>query len=408
MGVAGPCLLVVVLVAVPLLLLLLGYRPELGREQRGHPPQAIPRDPWSGQLRDGASGGNETAASPTAGHIPSVLSPISPTVGTVPSVPLATSSESRGQAGYNPRLQPETLALPPENQCLSFVAQVPSNNGLGHSHSDRNNGLLLALRFNRSAPLCYAYMPLGESHHKSGKLFEQFFNFSSSFPVARNVVRARHLKRVTLKATKMSRALQELRRVFQPNVLYTVTLEMQVNHCLSVPVWRSIYWRGRGRSLPRPGQDCYTVAIHVRPRPFPSPKRELPPEYYSAVANSAVRVIQKVTPGRAVCTYLLTGPGKFDVAAVQAAVPGLEVHVNDSVTEIFHMGASADVLITSRSGFDHINAMFGRRDQLRLCAPMWVKTTCDDTWLTTTLPWGSFNTGKFARLWRYFHGGSNA
>ena len=35
------------------------------------------------------------------------------------------------------------------------------------------------------------------------------------------------------------------------------------------------------------------------------------------------------------------------------------MRTQDNVTAVFHHDAAADVLITSRSGFDHTNAMFG-------------------------------------------------
>ena len=44
---------------------------------------------------------------------------------------------------------------------MSYVVQEPSNNGLGHSHADRNNALMVAMRFEQEYKLCFAYMPLG-------------------------------------------------------------------------------------------------------------------------------------------------------------------------------------------------------------------------------------------------------
>eukprot|EP00996_Jenningsia_fusiforme_P000063 NODE_1029_length_1753_cov_33.077465_g907_i0.p1 GENE.NODE_1029_length_1753_cov_33.077465_g907_i0~~NODE_1029_length_1753_cov_33.077465_g907_i0.p1 ORF type:complete len:499 (+),score=68.04 NODE_1029_length_1753_cov_33.077465_g907_i0:119-1615(+) len=301
-------------------------------------------------------------------------------------------------------LQPKDIPLPTRNECRSFIFQQPSNNGLGHSHADRNNALLVALRFDPSFKLCFAYSPLGSSHHQSGEIFEKFFNFSHHFVSVAELQNSGDAYRwIRVKAAKVSQIIQEIKRRWHPRTVYNIVAEMQVNHCPSIPIWRNLYWRQRDLDPVPPvtASECIVIAIHVRPHPFPSAKRELPPEYYSVAANKAKSLIQSVS-SKPVCIFLHTAPGRFNYSELAAQVEGLHVRLNDSVTDVFHYDAVADVLVTSKSGFDHTNAMFGKRSQLRLCAPMWLTTNCDDTWITTTKT-GDFDAAHFLRTWRLLH-----
>ena len=61
-------------------------------------------------------------------------------------------------------------------------------------------------------------------------------------------------------------------------------------------------------------------------------------------ADRRMRIRGTVTAGAHHCRL----QGLFDVEALKSQVPGLQVRMQDNVTEVFHYDAAADVLITSR------------------------------------------------------------